>query len=103
MAITDSSSYATEDIICFADDTPRYTSELHPGQSGFGQERKCRDWDALEAWSLEHTSCWRDIRPNDTEIDTLIRFKFCPEGSPYAEKVREIFGDFEDEEAGPLW
>ncbi|KAI9648978.1 hypothetical protein NHQ30_001544 [Ciborinia camelliae] len=91
-----------QDVICFADDTPRYTSELHPGQSGTGQTRQCRDWDALEAWSLEHTSCWRDIQPNNSEIDTLIRFKFCPPGSPYLEQIHAVFGDFDSDDAGPL-
>lgn len=91
-----------QDIKCFADDTPRYASELHPGQSGFEQTRQCRDWNALEVWSEKHTSCWKDILPTSGDVDTLIRYKFCPPGSPYYDQIHQIFGDFEDDEASPL-
>lgn len=83
-----------QDVMCFADDTPRYTALDHPGKSGLGQQRQCRDWKKLEAFANEHTSCWRDINPNE-DIDTLLRYRYCPEGSPYNEWIRAIFGDFE--------
>jgi hypothetical protein len=88
--------------MCLADDTPRYTSEEHPGQSGTNQTRQCRDWNALEDWSLEHTSCWHDVDPNSTTIDTLVRYKFCGKESPYWEYIHAIFGDWVEEHDGPI-
>jgi len=83
-----------QDVVCFADDTPRYTADQHPGQPGYGQKRTCRDWTKLEAFASAHTSCWRDINANE-DIDTLLRYRYCPEGSPYLERIHKIFGDFE--------
>ena len=40
-----------QEVVCTADDTPRYTSPEHPSQIGVGQYRRCRDWSKLEAWS----------------------------------------------------
>ena len=82
-----------QDVFCFADDTPRFTSMDHPGSPGVGQARQCRDWRKLEVFAQEHTSCWRDINPNDN-IDTLLRYRYCPPGSPYNERIHAIFGDF---------
>ncbi|MCJ1408889.1 hypothetical protein MMC19_002966 [Ptychographa xylographoides] len=83
-----------QDVICHADDTPRYTSFAHPGLSGVGQVRMCRDWSKLEAWSEAHHSCWRDIQPTGID-DTLLRYRYCPTGSPYQELVKAEFPDFE--------
>lgn len=87
-----------QDTICFADDTPRFTSFEHPGRPGDGQERVCRDWNQLEVYAREHWSCWKDIKPTE-DIDTLLRYRYCPEGSPYYERIREVFGegDFDEE------
>ncbi|KAL9089358.1 MAG: hypothetical protein Q9159_002574 [Coniocarpon cinnabarinum] len=83
-----------EDVTCLADDTPRVTLEEHPGKSGFNQVRQCRSWSRLESFAREHTSCWRYINPNQ-KIDTLLRYRYCPEGSPYNERIHAIFGDFD--------
>lgn len=48
-------------IICRADPTPLY---MPPGDSFFsrdGQERECADWQALAAWSLQHTACYGGV------------------------------------------
>lgn len=83
-----------QDIICAADDTPRKTSFDHPGNIGVGQERTCRSWEKLEKWAKERWACWKDI--NDSEsIDTLLRYRYCPEGSPYYERIHTLFGEFE--------
>lgn len=82
-----------QDVICFADDTPLYSSLEHPGSPGVSQGRQCRSWEKLETYSHEHTSCWRDINPTEP-IDTLLRYRYCPPGSPYNERIHEIFGDF---------
>ncbi|MCJ1437316.1 hypothetical protein MMC27_006703 [Xylographa pallens] len=83
-----------QDVLCAADDTPLYSSFEHPGQVGFGQARKCRSWEQLEEWANAHTSCWRDINSGQ-HIDTLLRYRYCPEGSPYYERIHALFGDFE--------
>lgn len=82
-----------QDVICYADDTPRYTGLQPPGRSGTGQVRQCKDWNQLEAWAQQHTACWRYINPHNHSFDTLERHKFCPDGSPYLEKVRQVFGE----------
>ena len=78
-----------EEIMCNADDTPRYSGYQPPHASGTGQVRMCRDWNALEAWakSEERTACWRDIPEKEliNKNTTLDQYRFCPEGSPYKE------------------
>ncbi|CAD6576749.1 MAG: hypothetical protein ASARMPREDX12_000370 [Alectoria sarmentosa] len=83
-----------QDILCAADDTPLYTSYDHPGAVGFDQPRQCRSWEALEDWANERTACWRDINSGQ-HIDTLFRYRYCPEGSPYNEHIHAIFGEFD--------
>lgn len=83
-----------QDVICAADDTPRKTSFDHPGTIGVGQERMCRSWDKLEQWAKQRWTCWKNI--NDSEsINTLLRYRYCPKGSPYYDRIHAIFGDFE--------
>ena len=72
-----------QDILCQADDTPRFTGTI-PSRSGVGQNRVCRDWDKLAAWAKRHTACHRHIHFSDTVLE---RFQFCPEGSPYGHSV----------------
>jgi hypothetical protein len=88
-----------QDTMCFADDTPCFTSFDNPGHPGVGQARLCRDWKKLEAYAKEHTSCWRDIQPTE-KIDTLLRYRYCPPGSPYNERIHSIFGEFDENVRG---
>ena len=46
-------------IMCMADDTLLYTEGHH--DSGFGQTRMCRDWDALSQWATDRTACFHDF------------------------------------------
>lgn len=73
-----------DEIMCNADETPRYTGFQPNQKSGLGQVRMCRDWKQLESWAQEHTACWRYVgdisEPGFRELD---RYRFCPEGSPY--------------------
>lgn len=81
-----------QDIQCYADDTPRFTDESH--LSGIGQIRQCRSWSKLEEWARARPACWRftgsQLHMNMSVED---RYRFCPEDSPYAAKVKEVFGD----------
>ncbi|KAI1262689.1 hypothetical protein F5Y18DRAFT_397002 [Xylariaceae sp. FL1019] len=66
-----------QDVICQADDTPRY-AWTHPPGTGFNQVRMCKDWKKLEQWSLEHTACFKNT---DGIAGPIIdRFKSCPDG-----------------------
>lgn len=76
-----------DEILCNADDTPRYTGFQASRRSGLGQVRMCRDFSQLEKWALENSACWRHIGDSwkvqgFREVD---RYRFCPEGSPYKE------------------
>ncbi|MCJ1290925.1 hypothetical protein MMC34_002467 [Xylographa carneopallida] len=82
-----------QDTYCFADDTPRYESLAHPAQPGDNQARVCRDWSKLEKYAKEHSACWRDVNAT-VHIDGRLRYRYCPPGSPYFERVREMFPDF---------
>ena len=84
-----------QDVICNADDTPRYTGFQPHKSSGLGQFRQCKDWSRLEAWAEERTACYRYINNTDPDFDTLERYKFCPQDSPYQGWIHELFGDFE--------
>jgi hypothetical protein len=81
--------------MCDADDVPRYTGFQPAQKTGYGQIRMCRDWDQLNAWAEEHTSCWRHVgdmsEPGFRELD---RYRFCPSGSPYehASKTKWLHG-----------
>ena len=75
-----------DDVMCNADDTPRYTGRLnqqksveHP-TSGVGQTRLCRDWTQLEQWAGEHSACYRPINMGDAKFPPIERYKFCPNG-----------------------
>lgn len=59
--------------------------------SGVGQYRHYNDWGRLEAFAKEHYICHRHIDLKDGQ-DIRARYKFCPEGSPYKAKVREVYG-----------
>ncbi|KAL9012797.1 MAG: hypothetical protein Q9173_002461 [Seirophora scorigena] len=86
-----------QDVMCYADDTPRYTDKTHI--SGVGQRRPCRSWSLLNAWAAERNACWRYTGSHlAMNMSTLERYRYCPAGSPYAEKVREVFGDDVGEE-----
>lgn len=72
-----------DDVICNADDTPRYSGFQPPRSSGLGQDRKCRDWKKLEAFANEHNSCFKHVDPANDTFRAIDRYRYCPEGSPY--------------------
>ena len=75
--------------MCDADDTPRYTGFQPNQKSGLGQVRMCRDWTQLEAFADNHHACWRHVGEiHEDGFRELDRYRFCPEGSPYAELAR---------------
>jgi len=70
-----------EDIICNADDTPRYTGGNHK-QAGSGQDqiRMCRDWNKLDEWANNHSACF-DLPRNTLErTHSSEQYKHCPDG-----------------------
>ncbi|KAL8659035.1 MAG: hypothetical protein Q9202_007309 [Teloschistes flavicans] len=74
-----------QDIMCNADDTPRYTGMGHLRGTGIGQYRMCRDWDQLEQWADDHSACYQ--YDDGSELETLrngvplSHFKHCPSGT----------------------
>ncbi|KAI0532444.1 hypothetical protein GGR58DRAFT_517712 [Xylaria digitata] len=67
-----------QDVICNADDTPRYAGFQDPPGTGAGQVRMCKDWSRLEAWALEHTACFK--HEDEVPGPMIERFKSCPDG-----------------------
>ncbi|KAF3388054.1 hypothetical protein DPV78_012031 [Talaromyces pinophilus] len=81
-----------DEIMCDADDTPRYTGFQPNRKSGLGQVRMCRDWTQLEKWADENSACWRHIGDSFGEdVRELDRYRFCPEGSPYKEMSETLW------------
>jgi hypothetical protein len=82
------------DTLCYADDTPRRTSGdvHHEGETGYGQYRKCRNFDTLNSWAKQHTACFRyDHEAEGNAYPEIQRFVWCPEGSPYRKEVDKYF------------
>ena len=81
-----------QNILCDADDTPMYTTKTEKKDAGLHQTRLCRSWDKLNRWAKIQTSCYVFI--NETQgVDTSFnRYKWCPKGSPYGEKMLEHMG-----------
>jgi len=77
-------------VICDADDTPRVTTVVDSPNSGVGQIRQCKSWEKLEEWAAERTACFRY---NSSSPHFINNFKNCPEGSPYIETMKGIYGD----------
>ncbi|KAL8882370.1 MAG: hypothetical protein Q9192_007594 [Flavoplaca navasiana] len=78
-----------DDVLCHADDTPRYTTTTQKPESGMGQMRQCRDWSKLEEWAKKYSGCWRYLDAKHDESSEIWRWTFCPEGSPWFERVRK--------------
>ena len=79
-----------QDIICHADDTPRYTTQDSTLISGLGQGRKCRDWKKLQAWASERIACQEE----ENRFRGVEGFDICPSGSEYeySSEAKEYFG-----------
>ena len=81
-----------QDIHCNADDMPRYTTITKDPESGIGQARMCRDWSQLQRWARGYNACYKFVNQTATGFPQVLRFTYCPEGSPYIDKIREAFG-----------
>ncbi|KAI1177093.1 hypothetical protein F4777DRAFT_226475 [Nemania sp. FL0916] len=66
-----------QDVICNADDTPRYAGFQDPPGTGAGQVRKCNDWSKLESWAVENTACFH--HEDEVPGPMIDRFKSCPD------------------------
>ncbi|KAL8867025.1 MAG: hypothetical protein Q9198_008672 [Flavoplaca austrocitrina] len=84
-------------VLCHADDTPRYTTTTQKPESGMGQMRQCRDWRKLEEWAKKYSGCWRYLDAKHDESSEIWPWTFCPEGSPWFERVRKWTGKHEGE------
>lgn len=86
------------DVTCHADDTLRTTTPDMRPVTGDNQVRSCRNWQALEAWTLAHPGCYRYGDPSVEDIKTtqIPRMRYCPEGTPELEVIREYFNQTAD-------
>ena len=80
-----------QDIMCRPDDTPMPTIQQRH-KIGDGQERKCKDWDALVAWTqdAERDACFQIIT-DYRRVHTLEQFAFCKENSKYKGIMEDYF------------
>ncbi|PQE28640.1 Thioesterase domain-containing protein [Rutstroemia sp. NJR-2017a BBW] len=75
-----------EEIMCSADDTPRYTGRVNTevgkkiATSGNGQTRMCKNWSALAKWATDNSACYRYVNKTDPDFPELERYKYCPDG-----------------------
>jgi len=79
------------DVLCNADDTPRYTTPDSSPETGNGQPRMCRSWDKMHDWAKQHNACYRYIHEQSSNYPEIQRFVWCPEGSPYRKEVDKYF------------
>ncbi|TAQ86139.1 hypothetical protein B7494_g5544 [Chlorociboria aeruginascens] len=71
-----------DDILCNADDTPRYTGgEFGKENLKVEQSRLCRDWDKLVEWAMAKSACYKSPEDPYDGKSELERYKFCPDGS----------------------
>lgn len=79
------------EVLCSADDTPRYNIPNNTPNSGLGQYRQCKDWSKLESWAQKHSGCYRysNFSVNKENDQVAARMVFCPPGSPYEAKAQE--------------
>jgi len=78
------------EIICQADDTPRYSTADNKLGSGIGQYRQCKDWSKLESWAQDNSACFRYFNYSaNSMFDQRERFVFCPPESPYIPRVEK--------------
>lgn len=87
-----------QDILCNADDTPRYTTSTLVPESGIGQVRQCRSWEGLQGWAQRYNACYRFINQTASGFPNVLRYRFCPDGSPYKAEVERVFKGFEARE-----
>lgn len=78
------------EVLCKADDTPRYSTNDHSNNNGISQHQQCRDWDKLESWAKENNTYYKYLNYSFNNIyDQRQRFVFCPPESPYIAKVEK--------------
>ena len=92
-----------QNVLCEADDVllaqkPRALGGLDK-RPGDGQARQCKDWNKLSLFAQEHNACYKRLNITKGAIDTGVksefeRYAFCPEGSPYKEKVEKYFEEY---------
>lgn len=76
--------FLRQDIMCHADDTPRYTGFTNGEKPGMMQMRMCRSWDKMEAWARSHTACFRDMSQDNEGFPIMNWTNNCPNGYTYS-------------------
>jgi hypothetical protein len=80
--------------MCRPDDTPMPTTqERH--KIGDGQERRCKDWNALIAWTQQpkREACFK-MFSDYRRMHTLEQFAFCKEESLHKSTMEKYFSEY---------
>jgi len=98
-----------QDIICAADDSPRYLTN-NGSHSGESQVRFCRDFSKLNDWAKERDACFRQQHDLADVMAPIDKFKYCKteeNKEKYLDQVRGYFDLPSDwqfpEPAVPSW
>ena len=87
-----------EDIMCHAEDAPRYTTTGREPISGIGQTRQCRDWNRLKEWAQSYSACWRYLGIEADQHSELEGYLYCaPDSLCYARMQRWAAKHFQEE------
>jgi hypothetical protein len=86
------------DLMCSADDTPRYVP-VHATEStaktGVGQVRQCRDWDQLTSWAKNHSACFNYNEFERKELEEVktwpSAWSYCGKDSQYLQQVQKFY------------
>jgi hypothetical protein len=80
--------------MCRPDDTPMPTTqERH--KIGDGQERRCKDWNALIEWTQQpkREACFK-MFSDYRRMHTLEQFAFCNEDSQHKSTMEKYFSEY---------
>ncbi|KAG8156765.1 hypothetical protein KVR01_013370 [Diaporthe batatas] len=82
-----------QDIICAADDSPRYLTN-NGSHSGESQVRFCRDFGKLNDWARERDACFRQQHDLADVMEPIEKFTYCKteeNRKKYLDQVKAYF------------
>ncbi|GAP87165.1 hypothetical protein SAMD00023353_2301080 [Rosellinia necatrix] len=98
-----------QDIICAADDSPRYLTR-NGSHSGESQVRFCRDFSKLNEWARERDACFRQQHDLADVMAPIEKFKYCKTEENREKYLNRVKGYFDmpndwqfPEPAVPSW
>lgn len=83
-----------QDIICTADDSPRYLTN-NGSHSGESQVRFCRDFGKLNDWARERDACFRQQHDLADVMAPIEKFKYCKTEESRGEHLDQVKAYFD--------